>query len=84
MNKGEITMDDYAERDQASRWTSDMQFAVLLGLVEKVTPRQYKIMREFKKDPPTLSKSQKRIITDLYESFGEQTFSIEMVVATLD
>lgn len=84
MDKGEITLEDYAQRDQTSRWATDMQFAMQLGLVEKVTPRQYKILRELKKDPPALSKSQKRIITDLYESFGEQTFSIEMVVATLD
>ncbi len=84
MGKGEVTLSDYDERGHGSRWSTDMQFAVQLGLVEKITPQRYRLLREFKKESPILSKAQKRIITDLYESFGEETFSIEMVVATLD
>ena len=84
MDKGEVTLSDYEEHGQGSRWSTDMQFAVQLGLVEKITPQRYRLLREFKNESPVLSKAQKRIITDLYESFGEETFSIEMVVATLD
>ena len=84
MDKGEVALSDYEERGQGSRWSTDMQFAMQLGLVEKITPQRYRLLREFKNESPVLSKAQKRIITDLYESFGEETFSIEMVVATLD
>lgn len=84
MDKGEVTLSDYEERGQSSRWSTDMQFAMQLGLVEKITPQRYRLLREFKNETPVLSKAQKRIITDLYDSFGEETFSIEMVVATLD
>ena len=33
---------------------------------------------------PELSKGQKRIVTEMYESFGEEIFSVEMVVTTLE
>lgn len=84
MDKGEITLADYEERGQSTKWGTDMAFAAQLGLVEKINPQKYRVLREFKKELPALSKSQKKIITDLYDSFGEGTFSIEMVVATLD
>jgi len=84
MEKGEVTLDDYEARGRGTRWATDMQFAAQLGLVEKNTPRRYLIQHELKKEPPSLSKTQKRFITDLYDSFGGDTFSIEMIVATLD
>ena len=31
-----------------------------------------------------LSKGQKRFITEMYETFGDDVFSTEMVIATLD
>ena len=84
LEKGEITIDDYTSKGHGSRWGPDMQFAVQLGLVEKVTSKKYTILRELKSETPPLSKAQKRIITNLYDSFGEDIFSIEMVVATLE
>jgi len=84
MGKGEVTLDDYEARGKGARWATDMQFAAQLGLVEKITPRRYSIQHELKKESPALSKTQKRFITDLYDSFGGDTFSIEMIVATLD
>ncbi len=55
-----------------------------MGIVEKETAHCYRIMTEPSGDAPNLSKSQKKKISEMYESFGEDFFSTEMVVATLD
>lgn len=84
MDRGELTIADYEEQGMATRWAGDMQLAEQMGLVEKGGSGVYKILYEHKGKMPSLSRSQKRIITDLYDTFGEEMFSIEMVVATLD
>ena len=84
MDKGEVTVDDYAALGESSKWAVDMQFATQLGLVEKISPQRYAILRELRDGPPPLSKGQRKFITEMYENFGGETFSVEMVVATLD
>ena len=84
LEKGEVTLQDYADIGEESKLYTDMLFALQLGIVEKENARCYRILTEVKDGPPALSKSQKRIITEMYESFGDELFSSEMVVATLD
>lgn len=84
LEKGEVTLQDYADIGEESKLYTDMLFALQLGIVEKENARCYWILTEVKDGPPALSKSQKRIITEMYESFGDELFSSEMVVATLD
>lgn len=84
MKKCQITMDDYAAIGEAAKWPTDMQLASQMGLVERITPQRYTILRELNTGPFCLSKRQSRIITEMYESFGDEVFSSEMVVATLD
>ncbi len=82
--KGEITSEDYAANDEASKWSEDMRFALQLGLVDRISAQQYRIRNELRAGPPQLSDSQKRIAKEMYDCFGDGFFSTEMVVATLD
>ena len=84
MARGEITVDDYAAIGESSKWFGDMQLASQLGLVEKTSPQRYAILRHLKTGALSLSKGQKRFITEMYETFGDDVFSTEMVIATLD
>lgn len=84
MDKGEITIDDYSAIGESTKWLVDMQLAAQLGLVEKISSQRYAILRELKSGPPSLSKGQRKFITEMYESFGDAVFSTEMVIATLD
>ena len=84
MARGEITVDDYAAIGESSKWFGDMQLASQLGLVEKTSPQRYVILRHLKTGARSLSKGQKRFITEMYETFGDDVFSTEMVIATLD
>ena len=84
MARGEITVDDYAAIGESSKWFGDMQLASQLGLVEKTSPQRYVILRHLKTGALSLSKGQKRFITEMYETFGDDVFSTEMVIATLD
>lgn len=84
MARGEVTVDDYAAIGESSKWFGDMQLASQLGLVEKTFPQRYAILRHLKTGALSLSKGQKRFITEMYETFGDDVFSTEMVIATLD
>ncbi len=82
--RGEITADDYEAAGELSKWSTDMLLAAQLGLVKKISPRRYAILHTLKTGPLELSKGQRRFITEMYENFGDDVFSSEMVVATLD
>ena len=61
-----------------------MQIAVQLGLVRKVSPQCYTIQKTIRPEPAVLSRGQRKFISEVYASFGVESFSAEMVVATLD
>ena len=84
MNKGEVTTEDYTAIGEPTRWLSDMQLASQMGLAERISSSSYAILRSLRSGPPELSKGQKKIITEMYEIFGNEVFSTEMVIATLD
>ena len=84
IDKGEVTMNDYDKIGESSKWLSDMQLAEQMGLVKKITPQRCTILRKLKSGLPSLSKGQRKIITQMYESFSDDIFSTDMVVATLD
>ena len=81
---GEITRSDYEKQGHLNRWNPDMYLASQMGIVEKVNSQKYIILKKAKEGPVALSNAQKKMITEIYESFGEESFSTEMVVATLD
>ena len=80
----QISIDDYRDRGNESKWNSDMMLASQLGLVEEKDADHFTILKHLKSDPPTLSKRQKEVITEMYECFGDSVFSTEMVIATLE
>lgn len=84
LSKGIITFQDYKDAGFSNSWHKDMLLATQMGLVEKISQGRYRIMRDVKPGPAPLSDNQKEIISAMYQNFGAETFSSEMVVATLD
>lgn len=82
--KGELNLSDYEERGEGLKWYEDMAFALQLGLVEKLDPQRYRILEELGAGRQFLSRHQKKLVRELYEYFGQESFSREMLTATLD
>lgn len=83
LGKGFVSPRDYAAEGAISKWNADMRFAAQLGVVEK-SGDEYRILTELKSSYETLNDSQKKTLSALYDFFGEDMFSAEMVVAKLD
>ena len=82
--KGTVTKDDYSAEGELSKWHTDIRFAAQLGLLEKVTSSEYRILREKGDIRNQLGTAQKCTLSALYDIFGDGIFSAEMVVAQLD
>ena len=61
-----------------------MRLAEQMGLVKKYSQGCYRIMSDVKPGPAPLSSTQKEVATAMYQSFGDEVFSSEMVIATPD
>ena len=57
---------------------------LLMGFVRRITKERYVILRDARPCFDRLDSSQKKRARLMYDSFGEETFSLDMVVATLD
>ena len=82
--KGLVTAADYKAIGQESRLSTDMLLAMRMGIAEKIENGVYRISRAIKSGPPPLRKSQKEAITEIYETFGDDLFSRDMIIASLD
>ena len=82
--KGLVTEADYGNEEHSARFLPDMRLAEQLGLVERITEDTFRIQRSIKTGPPKLRKAQKEAVTEMYEIFGDDFFSKEMVIASLD
>ncbi len=82
--KGQISYDDYRKYGTKYKWNNDMELAMRLGLVETHDQKQYTIVKHLISDPPSLNNHQKEVVTKMYNCFGDERFSTEMVIATLD
>lgn len=82
--KGTVTKDDYSGEGELSKWHTDIRFAAQLGLLEKVSSSEYRILREIGDARNKLGTAQKCTLSALYDIFGDGIFSAEMVVAQLD
>ena len=80
---GLVTADDNPEYGNSSKMESDMQLAERLGILEKLRPGLYRIRRQLRSRPPTLTAWQKKLVTDLYRLFGTGTFTREDVTLSL-
>lgn len=64
--------------------TSDMNFAKQLGLVERVSAGHYKIRHDLDTSHRQMEDTMKNTLSTLYDIFGDDAFSVEMVIAKLD
>ena len=84
LKKGYITADGYEAHGEIGQWYYDMKLAEQMGLVSRVTKDRYAIMRDAQPRLSMLDPVQKMRVRQMYDKFGDETFSLEMVVATLD
>ena len=82
--RGAVTFGAYDDETVNSHWAEDMKLVEQMGIVEKVSDTEYRILREVKPGLPNLMLSQKNLVTKFFRLFGTEEFSKEMVVATLD
>lgn len=82
--KGNVTKQDYIAAGEETKWNVDMLFATSLGLLKKVSSKEYSIMTEFDPAGLKLRTAQKYTLSALYELFGDGMFSAEMAIAQLD
>lgn len=84
LSRGYITVRDYEETGDESRWAEDMKLAEQMGFVKKIARDRCLILGDAQPCFEMLDNGQKKRARLMYETFGEETFSLEMVVATLD
>lgn len=84
LEKGTVTVDDYRIHGAEKKMHGDMRFAEKLGIVKRKSADTYEIMHDLSEHEIVLEDSLKNTLTMLYDIFGEDAFSIEMVAAKLD
>ena len=84
LNRGYITARDYEESGDAGRWSEDMKLAEQMGFVKRISKDRCLILEDAQPCFEMLDTGQKKRARLMYETFGEETFSLEMVIATLD
>lgn len=80
LTDGMVHKADYAEK----KWAGDMCLAEQIGLVEKVDEDTFRILPDIKPLPDSLLPRQKRALTAMYETFGDDVFTGDMFMASLD
>lgn len=82
LQKGVLLQSDYKEWGYSHNiWLGDMKLARQLGLARKLTSGVYALNRRLK---PELMPQQKKTVSAIYETFGDQEFSSDMFLATLN
>ena len=82
--QGIITIREYEAAGEEGRWAEDMKLAEQMGFVRRITDDRCLIMSDARPCFDRLDSGQKKRAKLMYDSFGDGTFSLEMVVATLD
>ena len=83
LKKGFVTVEDYKAIGESSKMTSDMNFAKQLELVERVSAGHYKIRHDLDTSHSQMEDTMKNTLSALYDIFGDDAFSVEMVIAKL-
>ena len=82
--QGFISLSEYEKAGEDSKWAEDMKLAEQMGFVRRITKELCFLLRDAKPCFEMLDTSQKKRARLMYDTFGEDTFSLDMVVATLD
>lgn len=82
LKKGVILHSDYEKWGYTpSMWLSDMKLARQLGIATRLSTDVYCLNKRLK---PELQPHQRKTVSAIYETFGDQEFSSEMFIATLN
>ena len=81
---GSIEAYDYLAMGATNKWAADMKLCEILGIVSRETPDKYVINSELKPRYKQLEKWQKCMASAMYDSFGQERFTSEMILANLD
>ena len=82
LNKAMLLESDYKKWGYShNMWLYDTELARQLGLVRRLAPDAYVINKKLR---PELQPKQKKTVSAIYETFGDQAFSPEMFIATLN
>lgn len=81
--KGIISVTDYEGFGGKDKLVYDMHLPELMGLVERLSDRDYRICRQIAQDTPKISAGQKNVLTRLYRSFQQSQFTREMAMEAL-
>lgn len=84
LSKGVITSEAYKGKINSGYWASDMRLAEQIGLVARIDENNYRILRDLDQSLPRLDASQKAQITRIFNTFGEEEFSQDMVISSFD
>ena len=81
--EGCITLNHYKTVGYGEDWEPDMKLAEQMGLVMKVVDDYYFLYKEPVPRFDMMDGGEKKKASEMYEMFGDGSFSIEMVTATL-
>ncbi len=84
LNTGYVDFSDYRKMNETGRWKRDMKFCTMTGLVSKETDERYLINPELQPSYDLMANWQKCMATELYDAFGRESFTSEMIMANLD
>ena len=84
LENGRITADDYAGIHETDKMVKDMRYARQLGLVQRNSDGAYDIVHSLEELPPQLAQHEKDFLALMFEVFGDDAFSADMVTAELD
>ncbi len=85
MGKGIIMKNDYLQWGHTnSQWLKDTELGVDLGLIRRVAYGKFALNKEVQSVHGNMTAHMKKAITAIYNAFGDQVFSSEMIVATLN
>ena len=85
MDKGTISKDNYLQWGYTDgQWDKDIELAVDLGLVQRDKGEIYRLSKTVGQPHSNLRPRLKKEVTDIYKAFGDQIFTSEMFIATLN
>ena len=84
LDSGYLEYRDYRKACAEARWKKDIRLCQQIGLVTMKTQTKYQINQQISIGYDKLKPSQKEMARTLYETFGQDRFTNEMIVATLD
>ena len=81
---GYIDFRSYERIHESDSWQEDMRLAEQIGLVKEITSGAYQLLNGLQPRLDRLDSGQKKKASEMYDKFGEDEFSLDMVVASLE